>query len=103
MGEMSGPLVVPEQLPDDLPDPIIVRELIVDRRRARTQAIWRFPNGYGASVVNGHASFGVELLVVRYFGEGVDDWEVADWDEEGWLTPGRLVDELRRVRDLARG
>lgn len=101
---MSGPLVVPEALPDDLPDPIVVRQRFnSDGHRRGTSAIWRFPNGFGASVVNGHASFGVELLVVRYFGEGVDDWEPVDWDEKGWLTEDRLVEELRQVRDLDRG
>jgi len=40
------------------------------------QAVWRFPNGYGASVISGPYSYGVELAVVKF------DNDYEDFDFE---------------------
>lgn len=51
--------------------PILTRPL-----NGGTQYLYRFPNGYGASlIVGGFAAYGGrELAVIRYDGDGVDDY-----------------------------
>lgn len=88
-------------VPADLPEPVLTRPM-----HSGVQALWRFPNGRGASVVNHSGSYGTELAVLRYHGGGVDDWEldystpVTD-DVVGHIDgPEELVGLLRQVRDL---
>lgn len=85
----------------DVPPPVTVRP----RSIGGLQALWRFSNGYGASVVEGLGSYGIELAVIEWTGEGYDDWgltfstPVTD-DVLGWLDPTALVETLRNIRDL---
>ncbi len=49
--------------------PVLEREL-----NAGTQRIFRFKNGYGASVVQHSFSYGLELAVIRFSGEANDQY-----------------------------
>ena len=71
------------------------------------QVVLRFPNGYGASIINdgyGRHSGLVEVAVVWF--DGKNDWELADaptgWGDTvlGWLDPKGLDDALRQVAAL---
>ena len=70
------------------------------------QRIYRFDNGYGASVVQGSVTYGgdaslFELAVIRFQGESneeftlVYDTPITD-DVEGYLDP----EDVRRLLDL---
>lgn len=70
------------------------------------QAIFRFENGYGASVINHMGSYGVELAVLQFTGEGTDDWglcyttPITD-DVIGWIQDEtELFGYLDRIRGL---
>lgn len=71
------------------------------------QHVYRFDNGYGASVVNHLSSYGVELAVVVWKGPTAPhhsfkltyDTPVAG-DVEGWLTPERLTSLLAEIAAL---
>jgi len=82
-----------------------------------TQRIYRFDNGYGASVVRftiapGVGSYGAgedlwELAVVRFTGPGVSpkDFELTYGtpltdDVIGWLSDEDVQEKLRQIRDL---
>jgi len=46
------------------------------------QRVYKFDNGYGASVVCHPYSYGYkkglqELAVIQFYGEGVDDWDIC--------------------------
>ena len=76
-----------------------------------TQRLYRFENGYGASVVRfqykGSGSYGAgeglwEMAVIHYDGqkfELVYDTPVAD-DVIGWLDEPEIQEKLRQIRDL---
>jgi hypothetical protein len=90
-------------VPDDIGQPAVVQGLL-----GGIQAIWRFPNGQGASVVNHRGSYGTELAVLRFNSEDLADFDldystpVAD-DVIGHIdTPEELLSYLRRIRDLPR-
>ncbi len=70
------------------------------------QAVFRFENGYGASVINHMGSYGVELAVLQFTGEGTDDWElcyttpITD-DVIGWIEDeNELFGYLTGIRRL---
>jgi hypothetical protein len=92
---------VVENRATDVPPPVVVRP----RSFGGLQALWRFPNGYGASVIEGYGSYGIELAVIEWTGEGFDDWgltyttPVTD-DVLGHLDPAALIETLRDIRDL---
>lgn len=69
----------------DLSDsvPGFIRNAIVGNRPRATsgrQIVFRFPNGYGASLINGwgtYSSAGTgELGVAKWHGPGDDDWDL---------------------------
>jgi len=73
--------------------PIIVRPNLDG-----VQAIFRFTNGYGASVVRFSGSYGVELAIAKFNSESLDDWDFVcntGIDDGsgivGWLTPDNLI------------
>lgn len=60
------------------------------------QAMFRYPNGYGASVVSGYGAYGVELAVIFWAGEAFElvyDTPVTD-DVIGWIGSG---EELKKI------
>lgn len=74
-----------------------------------TQNIYRFDNGYGASVVRGFGTYGAErgrweLAVLRWSG---DDWDITydtpiTDDVIGQLSDEDVQQKLREIRDLPR-
>ena len=70
-----------------------------------TQTIYRFDNGYGASVVNHRYSYGTEMAVVRFNGSSMDDFDlcystpITD-DVLGHLSPADVDRYLREISEL---
>lgn len=70
-----------------------------------TQTIYRFDNGYGASVVNHSFSYGTEMAVVRFTGSSMDDFDlcyttpITD-DVLGHLSPADVDRYLREISEL---
>lgn len=70
--------------------------------------IYKFPNGYGASVVSGCYTYGGkqglwELAVIRWIGD--EDWYLCYTtpitnDVLGWLTDDQVKQTLLKIRDL---
>ena len=64
------------------------------------QLLFRFPNGYGASLINSPTSYGNELAVARFDGDNCDDWDI-DYDTP--ITDGVLghlpTDEIEAALD----
>jgi hypothetical protein len=75
-----------------------------------TQDMYRFPNGYGASVVRGPGTYGYEsglyeLGVMKYAGPGDYDCKLTydtpiTSDVEGYLTPDAVQKLLSRIKKL---
>ena len=73
------------------------------------QYMFRFDNGYGASVVKHFGSYGSnadlwERAVIKYTGERwhlTYDTDITD-DVEGWLTDANVRDLLERIKNLAK-
>lgn len=72
------------------------------------QYVFRFPNGYGASVVKHGYSYGAdrdlwELAVIFFFND--DEWGLTydtkiTSDVEGYLTNEDVLKLLQRIKDL---
>ena len=69
------------------------------------QHVYRFQNGYGASVVNHEYSYGLELAVIRFMSPSINDWDLCydtkitsdvlpRIDESEMLAYLRQIDEL---------
>ena len=83
--------------------------LEVRRPRNRgVQYLFKFENGYGASVVKHSFSYGNqddlwELAVIKYDDSG--DWDL-NYDTEitddviGWLTDENVIDLLQQIKEL---
>jgi hypothetical protein len=88
-------------VPEDMPAPIHAGSL-----HNGVQAIWRFRNGQGASVVNHVGSYGTELAVLKFRGPDTFDFELdyttpITGDVIGHInSPDELIGLLRRIRDL---
>jgi hypothetical protein len=82
----------------------------VVREVGNRQRIYRFDNGFGASVVQGPYTYGgkdglFELAVARFTGEGDDDWSITydtDLTDDvlGHLSEDDVQETLGRIRDL---
>ena len=75
------------------------------RNGERYQVEYRFPNGYGASVVRGPYTYGgdaglYELAVLNPDGELAYDTPITN-DVLGWLTESDVDDVLGRIADLS--
>lgn len=86
-------------------EPVEIRQL-----NGGVQALFRFPNGYGASVVRGPFTYGGtaglwELAVLKWTGRGDTDFEltyeteITD-DVIGHLSPAEVDELLSRIRRL---
>lgn len=68
------------------------------------QVVIRFPNGYGASIIETPWSYGVELAVLT-FEDGSNDYDltydtpITD-DVMGWLDRDKLTDLLTQIKAL---
>lgn len=60
------------------------------------QTIYRFGNGYGASVVYGKFSYGLEIVVIQFY---EDDWEIT-YDTPVTNNVISYVENLDDVLDL---
>jgi len=70
-----------------------------------TQTIYRFDNGYGASVVNHSFSYGTEMAVVKFNGSSMEDFELCYTtpiakDVLGHLSPAELDSHLQEISEL---
>lgn len=80
----------------------------------RSQWLYRFQNGYGASVIRGAGSYGgpeglFEVAVIRYTGSGAEDFDVlpslphAPWlsdlagDVHGWCSEEDVAALITRI------
>lgn len=66
------------------------------------QIVYKFPNGYGASVVHGEYTYGLELAVIKFTGNDfVLDYstEITD-DVRGYLDQESLERTLQGIFDL---
>jgi hypothetical protein len=85
----------------DLLEPLDVRPWM-----GGVQAVWRFSNGRGASLISHRGSYGVELAVTRYLAEGAYDFELdystpITSDVVGHVDgPEDLTDLLQRIQSL---
>jgi len=101
----------------DFNKPTIEREHpIAKELGSGTQKIWRFPNDFGASVVQfqtGSGTFGSytnnwgewELAVLKITGDNEDDWRLCYGtritnDVIGHLTEEEVVKILKRIKRL---
>lgn len=81
-------------------EPVLTRSL-----NGGTQKIYRFDNGYGASVINSYMSYGTELAVIKFIDEDNDRFNltystpITD-DVIGYLTESELEDTLGRIQAL---
>lgn len=56
---------------------IYVKENTSDDKMKDYQTIYQFPNEYGASVVDGRGSYGLEIAIL-YFPSGEDEWVISE-------------------------
>lgn len=65
------------------------------------RVVVKFRNGYGASIIKGYGSYGVELAVLD--GDSITyDTPITD-DVCGWLDPGKLISTLIDIASLSKG
>lgn len=67
--------------------------------------LFRFANGYGASVIRNPGSYGTELAVLRFTGPGKTEWEITydtpiTDDVIGWLSAEECREILVRIAEL---
>lgn len=58
------------------------------------QRIYEFPNGWGASVIEGLFTYGLELMPITFDGKG--DYGF-DWEPFGYLTEKELEEHLTDI------
>ena len=90
--------------------PMLLRVTPTRNRPGDTQFIYRFRNGYGASVVQNGTSYGSnaapwELAVIRYSSEHDNDWDLCystpvTNDVVGHLEAAEVFEYLNRVGSL---
>ena len=67
-----------------------------------TQLLFRFDNGYGASLINHSGSYGNEIAVIEWAGANYDlvyDTPITD-DVLGWLSPDEIETVLDAIKAL---
>lgn len=74
---------------------------VTQARNGGTQTVYRFDNGYGASIVNHSYSYGTEMAVILFSGPSMEDWNICYTtpitdDVLGHLSP----EDVERYLDL---
>ncbi|MCD2247811.1 hypothetical protein LAX74_000490 [Listeria marthii] len=67
------------------------------------QTIYRFKNGYGASVIKEHMGPGVELAVIQFTNNKNWELEYSTYitnDVLRHLTPEQLIEKLEEIKNL---
>lgn len=69
------------------------------------QTIYRFNNGYGASIVQHSFSYGTEMAIVRFYGSDMDDFHISydsgiTDDVLGYLSPADIDHYLDLIERL---
>lgn len=82
---------------------LIAKETIF--RDGGSQTLYRFDNGYGASVINHSFSYGMELAVTKYSGPHINDFDLCydtsiTNDVIGHLNEDKLAATLQRIDEL---
>jgi len=85
-------------------------DVVIREEPPTVQKLYRFPNGFGASVIRGEFSYGGEdglweLAVIKFNNEGgyvlTYPKEVcSDEDVEGWLTDEQVDEKLVQIANL---
>lgn len=70
-----------------------------------SQIVYRFPNGYGASVVNHSFSYGTELAVIKFKSADNDNFDLVydtpiTSDVLGHLDHTKLLQALSEIKEL---
>lgn len=66
----------------------------------------RFPNDYGASIIVGTGTYGLELAVIHFIGDN-DQWDL-DYDTPitddviGYLDESSLTEILNKIKNLGK-
>lgn len=60
--------------------------------------LYKFPNNYGASVITGKASHGLEAARI-YFDDG-DNYSLSHEEPSGYLTQEELADFLKEIKEM---
>ena len=69
------------------------------------QKIFKFENNYGASLVSGYGTYGLEMAVIKFHGKELDEWElcydtpITD-DVLGYLCPNEVNKYLKKIKRL---
>ncbi len=79
----------------------MLMQKITQAMNGGTQTVYRFHNGYGASVVNHSYSYGTEMAVILFSGPSMEDWSICYTtpitdDVLGHLSP----EDVERYLDL---
>ena len=98
------------QLLNSYTHPMLLKVIPTRNRPGDTQLIYRFRNGYGASVVQNGTSYGAdgklwELAVIRFENAADNSWDLCYTtpitnDVMGYLDPEDVITYLNRVGDL---
>jgi len=69
------------------------------------QVIVRFPNGYGASIIKGLGTYGLELAVLKFTGSNPYDFDLIPYvpvteDVLGYLDSRTLNRALKKIKKI---
>ena len=79
---------------------------VTQARNGGTQTVYRFDNGYGASIVNHGFSYGTEMAVIKFTGPDIKDFDLCystpiTSDVLGHLDPADVEMYLKRIEALS--
>src|SRR5690625_2713096 len=69
-------------------------------RDFNNQVVYRFPNGYGASVIHGKGSYGLELLQIHFTYDD-NDYFVHGTEQHTNLTKDELKNNLTKIKNMS--
>lgn len=62
------------------------------------QLVFRFPNGYGASVITGAGAYGLEMARIIFTDEEDQEYDICE-EPFGWLTNEELNTMLFNIKE----